>query len=53
MYNSLQLLYLFRVGARRQDKLRRIAETEESLLEHPLGLYPHLEEALPSEVMVL
>lgn len=29
-----------------------VSKVEQSLLAHPLGLYPHLEESLPSEVMM-
>ena len=40
----------FRVGPRRQAKLARLRQVENKLLEHPLSLYPHLREGIPTEV---
>ncbi len=50
MQVSLKLPSLHRVGPQYQERQTRVSEVEKSLLKHPLGLYPHLEEAIPPEV---
>jgi len=39
-----------KVGPRRQMQRERVGDVEANLLEHPLGLYPYLEEAITPEV---
>ena len=40
----------YRVGPRQQVQLEYINAVESSLLQHPLVIYPHLEDAIPPEV---
>lgn len=40
-----------KVGVRMQLQQGRLRELEESLLQHPIGLYTHLEESIPPEML--
>ena len=42
--------HTYRVGPRRQIQEAYMRELEAGLLEHPLGLYPHLKEAIAPKV---
>lgn len=46
-------LYFFRVGPQRQVQQQYIDEMEMNLLQHPFELYPHLEESINPEVLLL
>ena len=45
------MCFVIRVGPQRQAKLARLQQLEDRLLQHPLSLYPHLKEGIPSEVI--
>jgi len=52
MHMYVYMLAIARVGPRRQTQQAHLQQLEDSLLQHPLGLYPHLEEAIPEQVHV-
>jgi hypothetical protein len=41
---------LYRVGPRHQIQIDRLNNLQDSLLEHPLSLYPHLQEGIPLDI---